>query len=168
MSQRSRALVGPLAAGDLRPQVVRAMRGNVFLRVMLLASVAIWSLTSCATSGRHQFVNPATDWSARSGQLLYHGPKTSLIGEVLVRFSSAGDFELTFTKGPGVALLVVRQDANFVRVSGPLARGSWSGVPWNAPVRLRGWIALRERLLSLKSEALVRYGAGAESFTFRF
>ena len=28
---------------------------------------------------------------------------------MLVRFSKAGDFELTFTKGPGIALLEVRQ-----------------------------------------------------------
>ncbi|MEP6936764.1 MAG: hypothetical protein ABI871_01720 [Chthoniobacterales bacterium] len=144
------------------------MRRVVSLQATLLAGIAIWSLTSCATGARHQFVNPATDWSARSGQLLYHGPRTSLIGEVLVRFSSAGDFEFTFTKGPGVALLMVRQDANFVRVSGPLARGSWSGAPSNAPVRLRGWIGLRELLINWERKPLVRQSAGVETFTFRF
>ena len=67
---------------------------------------------------------------------------------MLVRFSKGGDFELTFTKGPGVALLQVRQDANFASVKGPLARGSWSGPMAQAPARLRGWLQLREKLMA--------------------
>ena len=78
-----------------------------------------FSFSGCGTI--HQFIGPARDWQARNGQLLYHGKRTTLIGEVLVRFSKAGDFELTFTKGPGVALLEIRQDANFFSVKGPLA-----------------------------------------------
>lgn len=136
------------------------------LRALFL-SVAALGLTSCATGG-HQFVNPATDWQARNGQLLYHGQKTTLIGEVLVRFSQAGDFELTFTKGPGVTLLMVRQDANFVRVSGPLARGSWSGPPAKAPPRLRGWVELRDVLLKNSGQPSVQHKANGESFKFRF
>ncbi len=124
-------------------------------------------LTSCATL-HHQFSEPAQDWQAKSGQLLYHGPKTTLIGEVLIRYSKNGDFELTFSKGPGVTLLMIRQDATFVRVSGPLARGSWSGAPANAPTRLGGWVALRAALIQAKGQAFVRYAAGPEKFTFRF
>ena len=66
---------------------------------------------------------------------------------MLIRYSSTGDFELTFSKGPGVTLLTVRQDDKFVRVSGPLARGSWSGPPNEAPSRLRGWVSLRQLFL---------------------
>src|SRR6266404_2710015 len=86
---------------------------------VLLAAIAL-AFGSCETV-RHQFTGPALDWQARNGQLLYHGKRTTLIGEVLVRFSKAGDFELTFTKGPGVALLEIRQDANFFSVKGPWA-----------------------------------------------
>ena len=124
------------------------------------------ALTSCASI--HQFANPAADWRARSGQLLYHGQKSSIMGEVLVRFSNKGDFELTFTKGPGVTLLLIRQDPTFVRVSGPLARGSWSGPPAQAPARLRGWIGLREVLTNSGDQATVRHSSGGETFTFRF
>ena len=134
---------------------------------LLLLFAAVCGLAGCATGG-HQFANPAADWQARSGQLLYHGRKTSLIGEVLVRFSKTGDFELTFTKGPGVTLLTVRQDPNFVRVSGPLARGSWSGPPASAPERLRGWVGLREVLIKSGSQSRVTQSARGESFTFRF
>src|SRR5437868_488574 len=99
------------------------MGARFFRSIVVLATIAL-ALPSCETV-RHQFTGPALDWQARNGQLLYHGKRTTLIGEVLVRFSKAGDFELTFTKGPGVALLEIRQDANFFSVKGPLAGVSW-------------------------------------------
>jgi hypothetical protein len=134
---------------------------------ILLVAFAIVGLTSCETM-RHQFAGPALDWQARNGQLLYHGRKTTLIGEVLVRFSKKGDLELTFTKGPGVPLLEVRQDANFARVSGPLARGSWSGPTGQAPLRLRGWLELREVLMASGEKLSVHHEFGQERFIFRF
>jgi hypothetical protein len=124
-------------------------------------------LTSCQTL-RHHFTEPAPDWQSRIGQLQYRGPKTSLIGEVLVRWSQTGDFELTFTKGPGVTLLTVRQDEKFVRVSGPLARGSWSGPPNETPARLRGWVSLRELLLHAPGQHLLHQTVGSDNFTFAF
>jgi hypothetical protein len=133
----------------------------------LLVFLATCCLTSCAAY-RHQLAQPTPEWQSRTGQLQYRGPKTSLIGEVLVRYSSAGDFELTFTKGPGVPLLSVRQDDKFVRVSGPLARGSWSGPPNEAPERLRGWVSLRGVLLHSPNESLVRQSVGRDSFAFAF
>jgi hypothetical protein len=134
---------------------------------LLRILVACLCLTNCQ-SIRHQFVQPAPDWQSQIGQLQYRGPKMSLIGDVLVRYSSRGDFELTFTKGPGVTLITVRQDDKFVRVSGPLARGSWSGPPAEAPARLRGWVSLREVLLRSKNHPLVHQTTGPDHFTFAF
>ncbi|MBA3963477.1 MAG: hypothetical protein H0X40_16455 [Chthoniobacterales bacterium] len=134
------------------------------LLIPLLASALC--LTSCETVQR--FTQPAPDWQTRVGQLQYRGAKTALIGDVLVRSSSAGDFELTFSKGPGIVLLTVRQNAQFVRVSGPLARGSWSGAPAKAPVHLRGWVSLRAVLLRAPAQPLVRQTVGADNFTFAF
>jgi hypothetical protein len=132
-----------------------------------LALIGIICLTSCQT-GQHQFVQPALDWQARTGQLQYRGPKTTLIGEVLVRYSTRGNFELTFTKGPGVTLLTVRQDPDFVRISGPLARGSWSGPPAHAPSRLRGWIELRDRLMQARDKRVLKHSTATENFLFEF
>ena len=132
-----------------------------------ILALVLLSLTSCQTI-RHHFLAPARDWQARNGQLLYRGKRTKLIGEVLVRFSKTGDFELTFTKGPGIALLEVRQDANFVRVKGPLARGTWSGPIAEAPARLRGWLQLREVLMAAGDKTSVSHSAGDETFIFRF
>ncbi len=117
---------------------------------------------------RDRFVEPAPNSQARVGQLQYRSARTTLIGEVLVRYSSAGDFELTFSKGPGITLLTVRQNDKFVRVSGPLARGSWSGSPNEAPTRLRGWISLRQVLLAAKTQPLVHQNVGTDHFTFAF
>jgi hypothetical protein len=135
-------------------------------KLFAAAAAALLCLTSCETI-RHHFAPLAENWEAKIGQLQYRGPKTSLIGEVLVRFSRQGDFELTFTKGPGVALLVIHQDATFARVQGPLARGSWSGPTDRAPARLRGWLALRS-LLTQAQKPIVKYSAGAETFVFAF
>jgi hypothetical protein len=136
------------------------------MKFLAIVCISCLGLTSCQTM--HQFLSPSQDWQARNGQLLYRGRKTALIGEVLVRYSNKGDFELTFTKGPGIALLEVRQDANFVRVSGPLARGSWSGPTAQAPARLRGWVELRELLMASGNQTSVQHSAGGDKFIFRF
>ncbi len=133
----------------------------------MIVTMIAFGLTSCQTI-RHHFLDPSRDWQARNGQLLYRGKKTTLIGEVLVRFSKAGDLELTFTKGPGIVLLELRQDANFGGVKGPLARGGWSGPSAHAPARLRGWLQLRELLMASGEKTSVRHSVGGETFIFRF
>ena len=137
------------------------------LRLIVMLTTIALGLTSCQTI-RHHFLDPAQDWQSRYGQLLYRGKRTTLIGEVLVRFSKAGDMELTFTKGPGIALLHVQQNATFARLRGPLARGTWSGPVMQAPAALRGWLQLRELLLASGEKASVQHSAGGETFIFRF
>jgi hypothetical protein len=129
-------------------------------------AVLACALSSCGTI--HQFIGPSPDWQARNGQLLYHGKRTTLIGEVLVRFSKAGDFELTFTKGPGVTLLEIRQDATNFNIRGPLAGVGWSGSTERAPAHLRGWLQLREKLMALGDKPSLTHSYRGETFTFRF
>ena len=144
-------------------------QGRLRPRTLLLSvaclSLVLHSLTGCVT---HQFAEPARDWQSRNGQLLYRTKSTTLIGEVLVRFSKNGEFELTFSKGPGVTLLTLKQDAKFAQVRGGLARGGWSGPIANAPARLRGWLQLRDELAKAPKQNSVRYAAGGETFIFRF
>ena len=135
-------------------------------RAVALLSVLAFTLSSCGTI--HNVVGPSPDWQARSGQLLYHSKRTTLIGEVLVRFSKAGDFELTFTKGPGVTLLEIRQDANFFNIRGPLAGVKWSGSTANAPAHFRGWLQLRDKLIALGDKPSLTHSYRGETFTFRF
>jgi hypothetical protein len=130
-----------------------------------LALIA-FACASCQTTSPHQFATPAVTWQTKTGQLAYKGLKISLIGEVLVRYSKTGDLELTFTKGPGVQLLTLRQDAQFASAQGPLARGRWAGPTASAPARLRGWFGLREQILAGRDSTQVT--VGSESFNLRF
>jgi len=124
-------------------------------------------LAGCSTASRHQFAQAANDWQTRSGQLLYRNAKTTVIGEVLVRFSRKGDFELTFSKGPGVTLLTIHQSESFAEARGGLARMGWSGPVDRAPAPLRGWLGLREKLIHTQDRR-VRHVSGAETFLLRF
>ena len=99
---------------------------------------------------------------------MYRNAKTTLIGEVLVRFSKSGDFELTFSKGPGIPLLSLRQDSNFAEVKGAMARMGWSGPIDRAPKQLKSWLELRDEFLRAQDRHVVRHVSGAESFLFRF
>jgi hypothetical protein len=131
-------------------------------------ALGLFILTSCVTAPRHQFAEPTNDWQSRSGQLLYRAASTTIIGEVFVRFSESGDFELNFAKGPGITLLILRQDASFADVRGAMAGPGWSGPIDRAPNRLRTWLGLRDRLLRSQNQKAVRYVAGSETFLFRF
>jgi|SRR6266487_32135 len=144
-----------------------AIDGN---RPYLIAIVAITSfcVTSCATFSQHEFSQPSADWQTKIGQLMYRGPKTTLIGDAIVRFSKTGDFELTVSKGPGITLLSLRQNAAFVEVGGAFARHSWSGPVDHAPPQLRGWLGLREQFIHAPDRKVVRYASGNETFLFRF
>jgi hypothetical protein len=143
------------------------MNFRVFPKCLAIVCAGLVGLTSCQTI-KHHFSDLTQDWQSRHGQLLYRGKRTTLIGEVLVRFSKAGDMELTFTKGPGIALLHIQQNANFARLRGPLARGTWSGPTAQAPAALRGWLQLRELLMASAQKPSVQQSAGDETFIFRF
>jgi hypothetical protein len=144
-----------------------AMKGDRPYLISILV-ILFWSVTGCATLSHHQFSEPAAGWQTKTGQLMYRSPKTTLIGDALVRFSKTGDFELTVSKGPGITLLSLRQDASFAEVKGPFARGGWSGPVEQAPPQLRGWLGLREKLIASQNRQPVRYIAGNETFLFRF
>ena len=136
--------------------------------IWIAIALSIVDLTSCTTVSRYQFAEPAGNWDVRSGQLLYRTAGTTLIGDVIIRFSKTGDFGLTFSKGPGVSLLSLRQNASFAEIKGPLARSGWSGPIDHAPQQLRGWLGLRDQLIRSQDRQSVQYIAGNETFLFRF
>ncbi len=133
-----------------------------------ILSTAVFCITSCASYSQHKFSEPAAGWQTKSGQLMYRAPKTTLIGDALVRFSKTGDFELTVSKGPGITLLSLRQDATIAEVKGGLARQGWSGPVGQAPPPLRGWLGLREQFLHAPDRKTLRYASDNETFVLRF
>src|SRR5207247_6033281 len=109
--------------------------------------ITVLCVTSCATVSRHEFSEQTAGWQTKSGQLMYRSAKTTLIGDALVRFSKTGDFELTVSKGPGVTLLSIRQDAAFAEVKVAFARQGRSCPVKHAPAHLRGWLGFRNQSL---------------------
>ena len=130
--------------------------------------VTVFSLTSCATVSHHQFTEPTAGWQTRTGQLMYRSAKATLIGEAVVRVSKTGDFELTLSKGPGVTLLSLRQDAAFAEFHADVTGQHWFGTVAQAPQQLRGWLGLRDQFLRTPNQKTLRYDSGSETFLFRF
>ena len=133
-----------------------------------LLAISLFCIISCATVSHHEFSEPNVEWQTKNGQLMYRAPGTTLLGEALIRFSKAGDFELTISKGPGITLLSLRQDATFAEVKGGLTHQGWSGPVGQAPPQLRGWLGLRDQFLHAPDRETLRYAAGDETFVFRF
>ena len=144
-----------------------AIEGNRPYPIAILA-IASFCVTTCATISHHQFSDPSEGWQTRTGQLMYRTPKTTLIGDALVRFSKTGDFELTVSKGSAITLLSLRQDATFAEVKGAFARQGWSGPVEQAPPQLRGWLGLRDQFVHARDQKTLRYVSGNEKFLFRF
>ena len=130
--------------------------------------VTVFFLTSCATVSHHQFTEPTAGWQTRTGQLMYRSAKATLIGEAVVRVSKAGDFELTLSKGPGITLLSLRQDAAFAEFHADVTGQHWFGTVAQAPQQLRGWLGLRDQFLRTPNQKTLRYDSGSETFLFRF
>ena len=126
------------------------------------------ALTSCATVSHHQFSEPAAGWQTKTGQLMYRTAKATLIGEAIVRSSKTGDFELTVSKGPGITLLSLRQDADFAEFNAGFTGQRWSGLTTQAPQQLHGWLGLRDQFLRAPNQKTLRYVSGSETFQFRF
>jgi hypothetical protein len=136
--------------------------------LLFALSIGACCLTSCATISHHQFSQPAGGWQTKVGQLMYRTPKTTLIGDAVVRFSKTGDFELTFSKGPGITLFSLRQDPTFAEFNANFTRQRWSGPVAQAPSQLRGWLGLRDEFLRAPDGKTLRCTAGDETFLFRF
>ena len=151
-----------------RRRVLKIMGRDGARPSILIVALLILDLTGCAILSPQQFTEPSNDWQTRNGQLMYRTAKTTLIGEVFVRFSKNGDFELTFSKGPGVTLLTLRQNSSFAEAKGALARRGWSGPIEHAPKQLRGWLELRDKIIHAQDRPSLRHVSGKETFLLHF
>lgn len=105
----------------------------------LAAMALLASLAGCSTRIFPEY-NPAGRTIA--GQMLYSGKKRSFVGEFTVR-QSPTDFALDVTKGPGMQLILVRENGdNLARVEA--LNHAWQGDPRHfIPPQVRDWLALR-------------------------
>ena len=133
-----------------------------------LLVIAALCLTNCASVSQHHFSEPTAGWQTKTGQLMYRTANATLIGEAIVRFSKTGDFELTVSKGPGITLLSLRQDAAFAEINAGFTGQHWYGPIADAPSPLRGWLGLRDQFLRAPNQKTLRYVNNGETFLFRF
>ena len=115
-------------------------RAVTFLITGTFAAIAMMMLGGCALSIFPEY-NPAGRTVA--GQMLYSGKKRTFIGEFTVR-QSPTDFALDVTKGPGMQLILVRENGDrLVRIE---AMGhTWQGNPHLfVPPQVKNWLAIRE------------------------
>jgi hypothetical protein len=105
----------------------------------ILPCLFLLLLPGCASS-----IFPAYNPAGRNvaGQMLYEGKKRTFVGDFTVR-QSPTDFALDVTKGPGMELILIRQNDNLVEVQ---ALGhTWQGNPQHfIPGEVRNWVALRQ------------------------
>jgi hypothetical protein len=139
-----------------------------YVTAFLSLATDMFCIASCATISLHKFSEPTTGWQTKTGQLMYRTAKATLIGEAIVRLSKTGDFELTVSKGPGITLLSLRQDAGFAEFNASFTNQRWSGPTSRAPPQLRGWLGLRDQFLRAPNQKTLRYVSDGETFLFRF
>ncbi len=143
------------------------MKLRAFLLLLLAALVS-----GCQTAST--FPAPGADWQTHSGQMQYVSAEgKSIIGEVVVRRSKQGDFQLAFSSGPGFPLMRLWKSGDRLRAEGALARGSWQGAAGKAPKPLQGWVSLPARFeAAVKGAAPAHFTISApetrERFAFHF
>jgi hypothetical protein len=137
-----------------------------FLASILLAAAAL-GLAGCQTPAT--FPTPTAEWQSLSGQMQHIAPNgKSVIGDVVIRRSKQGDFQLELSSGPGVPLMRIFQAEGRGRAEGVMARGSWQGDPTRAPKHLRGWFRLAH-VFSVKGHNRdLKITEEGEQFVFRF
>lgn len=131
----------------------------------MLLAFAFFGCQSMTGSGG--FPNPGPDWKTYQGQLHYTSSTgRSVIGDVVIRRSPQGDFQLEFFAGSGIPLIRLWEAGQTARAEGLLARGSWQGSVAHPPRALEGWVALPGRFSAHGQKASV--SAGGDRFVFHF
>lgn len=133
---------------------------NAF-RIVLILLVAVFT-GACATGPR--IPDPQPSWKQVTGQVQSTGGKTPIVGDIVIRYDDE-NFLAEISKGPGLPLLklyAIGRNAEQVTARGALARGSWSGMPAEAPEALQAWVALPEVFHWARMRA-----AGDKSYSIR-
>ncbi|HEX7194345.1 MAG TPA: hypothetical protein VF207_05195 [Chthoniobacterales bacterium] len=102
----------------------------------------------------------------RIGQLRYATGGRSVVGDIVLRNLTAGDYDLSFSKG-GVTVLELQTRGPNMTATGLLAKSGWSGAADRAPGPLKPWAMLKEALVYFDSDAPSAQKPGRWSATFQ-
>ena len=84
-----------------------------------------------------------SDAKKHDGQMVYQTNQTSIVGDVILRTESSGDYDLIFSKGGAQMLQIQAHDGQLV-ATGLFARNGWTGPVDRTPGPLRSWALLKQ------------------------
>jgi hypothetical protein len=84
-----------------------------------------------------------SDAKTLEGQMVYTTSRRSVVGDVILRTRSNGDYDLAFSKG-GVSVLQLQSHGNELVATGLFARTGWKGPVDRAIGPLHSWALLRQ------------------------
>lgn len=130
-------------------------------RILILLSLFV--LAGCQSVKEISGLGPEA--KTRVGQLQYVTRSRSIVGDIILRNLTGGDYDLSFSKG-GVPLLEFQTRGSRMTATGLFIRTGWSGELAHAPRSLRPWAMLREVLPYFDTNAPSAQSAGRWSARF--
>ncbi len=110
-------------------------------RFLILLSAIL--LAGCQTAKEISGLGPEA--KTRIGQLQYTTGGHSVVGDIILRSLSGGDYDLYFSKA-GVTVLEFQTRGSHMVATGLLVKNGWSGQTDQARGPLKPWATLREVL----------------------
>jgi hypothetical protein len=83
------------------------------------------------------------DAKTHEGQMVYTTNRRSVVGDVILRTRSSGDYDLAFSKG-GVLVLQLQAHGNELVATGLFAKSGWKGPVDRAIGPLHSWALLKQ------------------------
>ena len=128
--------------------------------------VALLAATLIGCRSVNELSGLGPEAKTRIGQLRYATGGRSVVGDIILRSLTAGDYDLSFSKG-GVTVLELQTRGDNITATGLLVRGGWSGAAARAPSPLKPWAMLKEVLPYFDSNAPSAQETGRWSATFQ-
>jgi hypothetical protein len=130
-------------------------------RILILLSAIL--LAGCKSVKEISGLGPEA--KTRIGQLRYVTRNRSIVGDIVLRNLTGGDYDLSFSKG-GVPVLEFQTRGSRMTATGLLIRSGWSGELAHVPRPLRSWAMLREVLPYFNNNVPSAQEPGRWSATF--
>jgi hypothetical protein len=108
-----------------------------------LTALLLPLLFICSCANVSELPGLGTDAKTLEGQMLYRTSRRSVIGDVIFRTRSSGDYDLAFSKG-GVSVLQLQSHGNELVATGLFARNGWKGPVDRALGPLHSWALLKQ------------------------
>ena len=108
-------------------------------RIAALLSIFLL-LCSCTVN---ELPGLGSDAKTLQGQMVYTTSRRSVVGDVILRTRSNGDYDLAFSKG-GVSVLQLQSHGSELVATGLFARTGWKGPVDRAIGPLHSWALLRQ------------------------